>query len=142
LAETGFTEGRDFTVDYRWAEGNLDRLPGLAAELVSDHVAVIFASGGVASARAAMQATSSIPIIFSLGDDPVRLGLVSSINRPTGNVTGVTFNFTVLGARRAHWSRPCRRSGSSTAHPLTGTQLWRPHSEGGWKKPVMPLVKM
>jgi len=60
LVETGFTEGRDFIVDYRWAEGNLDRLPALAAELVSDHVAVIFASGGVVSARAAMQATSSI----------------------------------------------------------------------------------
>ena len=100
LVETGFTEGRDFIVDYRWAEGNLDRLPALAAELVSDQVAVIFASGGFVSARAAMQATSSIPIVFSIGDDPVRLGLVSSINRPTGNVTGVTFNFTVLGAKR------------------------------------------
>jgi len=100
LVETGFTEGRDFIVDYRWAEGNLDRLPALAAELVNDHVAVIFASGGFVSARAAMQATSSIPIVFSIGDDPVRLGLVSSINRPTGNVTGVTFNFTVLGAKR------------------------------------------
>jgi len=100
LVETGFTEGRDFVVDYRWADGNLDRLPGLAAELVSDRVAVIFASGGMVSSRAAMQATSSIPIVFSIGDDPVRLGLVSSITRPTGNVTGVTFNFTVLGAKR------------------------------------------
>lgn len=100
LTETGLTEGRDFVIDYRWAEGHFERLPALASELTRDQVAVIFASGGTVSARAAKQVTSSIPIIFSIGDDPVRVGLVDSINRPTGNLTGATFNFTVLGAKR------------------------------------------
>ena len=100
LTETGLAEGRDFVIDYRWAEGHFERLPALASELTRDQVAVIFASGGTVSARAAKQVTSSIPIIFSVGDDPVRVGLVDSINRPTGNLTGATFNFTVLGAKR------------------------------------------
>jgi putative ABC transport system substrate-binding protein len=100
LEEMGFHEGRDFVIDYRWAEGHFDRLPALASELVHDHVSVIFASGGSPVARAAMDATSSIPIVFSIGDDPVRVGLVESINRPTGNVTGATINFTLLGAKR------------------------------------------
>jgi putative ABC transport system substrate-binding protein len=100
LEQTGFREGRNVTIDYRWAEGNFDRLPALAAELVRDQVAVIFASGGTPVVRAAMAATASIPIVFSIGDDPVRVGLVDSINRPTGNVTGATINFTVLGAKR------------------------------------------
>jgi len=100
LEQMGFREGRNVTIDYRWAEGNFDRLPALAAELVRDQVAVIFASGGTPVVRAAMAATASIPIVFSIGDDPVRVGLVDSINRPTGNVTGATINFTVLGAKR------------------------------------------
>jgi putative ABC transport system substrate-binding protein len=100
LAEMGFTEGRDFAIDYRWAEGHSERLPTLAGELVRDHVAVIFANGGTPSARAAMQVTSSIPIVFSIGDDPIRVGLVDSINRPTGNMTGASFNFTLLGTKR------------------------------------------
>jgi ABC-type uncharacterized transport system substrate-binding protein len=93
----GFREARNVTIDYRWAEGHFDRLPALAAELVRDQVAVIFASGGTPVVRAAMAATASIPIVF---DDPVRVGLVDSINRPTGNVTGATINFALLGAKR------------------------------------------
>jgi putative tryptophan/tyrosine transport system substrate-binding protein len=100
LAEAGFTEERDYVIDYRWAEGHSERLPALAGELVRDKVAVIFAAGGTQAARAAMQATTSIPIIFSIGDDPVRVGLVDSISRPSGNVTGATINFTLLGAKR------------------------------------------
>ena len=100
LKQMGFREGRNVTIDYRWAEGHFDRLPALAAELVRNQVAVIFANGGTPVVRAARGATASIPIVFSIGDDPVRLGLVSSINRPGGNVTGATVNFTHLGAKR------------------------------------------
>ena len=100
LEQMGFREGRNVAIDYRWAEGHFDRLPTLAAELVRDQVAVIFASGGTPVVRAAMAATASVPIVFSIGDDPVRVGLVDSINRPTGNVTGATISFTLLGAKR------------------------------------------
>jgi putative ABC transport system substrate-binding protein len=100
LEQMGFREGRNVTIDYRWAEGHFDRLPALAAELVRNQVAVIFANGGTPVVRAAMDATASIPIVFSIGDDPVRQGLVDSINRPGGNVTGATVNFTHLGAKR------------------------------------------
>jgi putative ABC transport system substrate-binding protein len=100
LEQLGFREGRNVTIDYRWAEGHFDRLAALAAELVRNQVAVIFASGGTPVVRAAMAATASIPIVFSIGDDPVRVGLVDSINRPSGNVTGATVNFTHLGAKR------------------------------------------
>jgi len=96
----GLARAATLTIDYRWAEGHFDRLPALAAELARDQVAVIFANGGAPVARAAMAATASIPIVFSIGDDPVRVGLVDNINRPTGNVTGATINFTLLGAKR------------------------------------------
>jgi len=100
LNETGFTDGQNVIVDYRWAEGDYDRLAPLASELAANHVAVIFASGGTPPLRAAMAATSTIPIIFSLAGDPVKMGVVSSLNRPGGNVTGVTFTSAPLGAKR------------------------------------------
>jgi len=100
LEQSGFREGRNVVIEYRWAEGHLDQLPALAAELVRDHVDVIFASGGTPVVRAAMASTTSIPIVFSIGDDPIRVGLVDSINRPSGNVTGATINFSLLGAKR------------------------------------------
>jgi putative ABC transport system substrate-binding protein len=91
LKAAGFVEGHDATIEYRWAEGHIDRLPALAADLVSRRVAVIVASGGDAPGLAAKQATNQIPIVFISGGEPVKAGLVESLNRPGGNITGVNF---------------------------------------------------
>jgi ABC-type uncharacterized transport system substrate-binding protein len=90
LRETGFVEGQNLTTAFRWAEGHYDRLPALAAELVDLRVAVLYAAGGPPAALAAKTATSAIPIVFSAASDPVGLGLVASLNRPGGNVTGMS----------------------------------------------------
>lgn len=84
-------DNQNVAIEYHWAEGHYDRLPALAAEIVRHQVAVIFASGGVPPARAAIAATATIPIVFNLADNPVERGLVASINRPGGNITGVNF---------------------------------------------------
>ena len=100
LKETGYVEGENVAIEYRWAEGQIDRLPALAAELVRRQVAVIAATGGTAAALAAKAATTTIPIVFIVAEDPVRLGLVASLARPGGNLTGVNFFNAELAAKR------------------------------------------
>ena len=99
LGEAGYVEGRNVTIEYRWAEGQIDRLPALAADLAQRQVAVIVTSGGDVSALAAKAATSSIPIVSTIGGDPVQEGLVASFNRPGGNLTGATL-FAYSAAKR------------------------------------------
>jgi putative ABC transport system substrate-binding protein len=100
LSETGFDEGRNVIIEYRWADGNYDRLPGLADELVKRRIAVLYTSGGSVSALAAKDAARGIPLVFVMGSDPVKAGLVSSLNRPGGNATGVTLYTVELEAKR------------------------------------------
>jgi putative ABC transport system substrate-binding protein len=100
LAEGGFMVGQNLAVEYRWAEGHYDRLPALAAELVDMRVAVILAAGGQPPTLAARKATSAVPIVFSGVDDPVGLGLVNSLSRPGGNVTGMGLFNATLNAKR------------------------------------------
>jgi len=103
IGGAGFVEGQNLAIAFRWAEGRYDRLPALVAELVNLRVAVLFAAGGPPSALAAKEATSTIPVVFSAVSDPVRLGLVPSLNRPGGNVTGMSLLNSELVAKSAQF---------------------------------------
>ncbi|MGB7702027.1 MAG: ABC transporter substrate-binding protein [Pseudolabrys sp.] len=100
LRETGFIEGQNLGIAFRWAEGRYDKMPALASELVNLPVALLFAAGGPPSAFAAKGATSTIPVVFSAASDPVEIGLVPSLNQPGGNVTGMALFSASLGTKR------------------------------------------
>lgn len=123
LADSGFTEGRNVAMDYRWAEGQLDQLPALATELVDGRANVIIATGGLQAPRAAMSATNTIAIVFSTDGDPVKQGLVASLNRPGGNATGITVFSASLTAKRLELFRqlvPAAKVFALLVNPASG----------------------
>ena len=138
LAKAGFVEGRNVRIEERWARGDYDALPALAAELVAMGVVAIAATGDVASARAAQRASGSVPVVFTIGGDPVRFGLVKSINRPGGNVTGILFNQNVLGAKRIELLRQMSANISRVALLMNPTnpnvKIEEADAEAGAKK--------
>jgi len=124
LAETGFTEGRNVAIDFRWAEGQYNRLPALAADLVNREVDVIAAPGGAPVALAAKSATTTIPIVFEMGGDPIVLGIVDSLSRPGGNLTGISSLSVEVSGKRLefmHDALPAATVFAVVANPTSPT---------------------
>jgi putative tryptophan/tyrosine transport system substrate-binding protein len=115
LLERGYIEGQNVIIDYRWAEGHYDRLPALAVELVEHRPTVIAATGGLPAALAAKAATTTVPIVFEVGFDPVASGLVTSLNHPNGNITGITHTPNTLGPKLLEIVRELLRSSAPIA---------------------------
>jgi ABC-type uncharacterized transport system substrate-binding protein len=115
LSESGFVEGQNIALDYRWADGQYDRLAGLASDLVRRQVAVIITMGGELSGLAAKAATSTIPVVFAAGADPIRTGLAVSLNRPGGNVTGVATYIAEMEPKRLGLLRDLRPHATTIA---------------------------
>jgi putative ABC transport system substrate-binding protein len=123
LKEAGFVEGKNVTIEFRWSDGNYDRLPELAADLVRRRVDVIVTPGSTASAFAAQAATKTIPIVFETGADPIASGLVASLNRPGGNITGVTSLNNEVGPKRLealHEAIPSAKVVAALVNPAAG----------------------
>jgi len=146
LAKAGFVEGRNVRIEERWAQGDYEALPALAAELVAMGVVAIAATGDVASARAAQRASSTVPVVFTIGGDPVRFGLVKSLNRPGGNVTGILFNQNVLGAKRVELLREIAPNVSRVALLMNPTNpnvdVERMDAEAGARKLGLETVTL
>src|SRR5215475_5815813 len=146
LSKAGFVEGKNVRIEERWARGDYDALPALAAELVAMGVVAIAATGDVASARAAQHVSSTVPVVFTIGGDPVRFGLVKSINRPGGNVTGILFNQNVLGAKRIELLREIAPNISRVALLMNPTnanfKVEQADAEAGAKKLGLETVTL
>jgi putative ABC transport system substrate-binding protein len=141
LKEAGYVAGQNLAIEYRWAENQYDRLPGLAADLVRRQVAAIVASGAINSPLAAKAATKAIPVVFMTGSDPVEIGLVTRLNRPGGNVTGVTLISRELAAKRLEILREVIPNASNIgllinpSNPNTKTEVSEMQAlarSGGW----------
>jgi putative ABC transport system substrate-binding protein len=129
LRDVGYVEGQNLAIEYRWAEGQFDRLPAMTADLIVRAVSVIVTTGSANSTRAAVAATSTIPIVFVIGTDPVKLGLVASFNRPGANVTGVSWLAAALGTKQLQLLSELLPNASTIgmlvnpANPVTASEL-------------------
>ena len=148
LAKSGYVEGRNVKIEYRWADYQYDRLPALVADLIRRNVAVIVAGGAVNAALTAKQATRTIPIVFAMGSDPVKVGLVASLNRPGANITGVTVISVELLAKRLELIRELVPRASAIGLPVNPDNLNTDSDvqelqtlarAGGWRLQVVPV---